>query len=229
VKFAHLQNIASQKSLYQDTINDAAFVLGKAVVDGVCALITAANFSQSSTVAIASTSRDTLGTVRKNMNTKGAGPTRFGIVNSDFFEKLDSDSRIASRDYYGQQTGANAFGHIQSVAGFADIWEYPSLPANSENLSGFFFDPRAVSLVTGLPDHTFELAASLGIPQVMRHEIVQDPASGLAMMALFWQEQGTADVYMTITLLWGALAGKQASGNSAGIATDYAGYRIVTA
>lgn len=229
IKYSHLVNIASQKSAYQQNINDAAYVLGKTMLNDVLAGAVAANFSEVTTEAIADTNRDTLGAIRKAMNKKGAGSPRFGLVNSDVFEALDSDSRIASRDYYGQQTGGNPLGVLRAVAGFSEIWEYPELPANAENLSGFFCDPRAIAVVTGLPDHSFDLAAQLGIPQVMRHEIVQDPESGLALMAIFWQEQGTADVYMTVTLLWGSIAGKQAGASAAGTAADYAGHRLVTA
>jgi hypothetical protein len=229
IKITHLTNIAAQKNVYQDNIADAAYVLAKAVLQNVLAKVVAANVSQKTTEAIVETDRDTLGGIRKAMNLLAGGSfPRAGIVNSDVFESLDADPRIASRDYYGQQTGGSPLGHLVNVAGFRDIWEYPDMPANAENLSGFFFDPRAVALVTGLPDHNDQLARALGLPTVMKTEVVTDPETGLSFMGLMWQEQGTLDIYMTVTLLFGSVVGKQAVGNAAGVATDYAGHRLVT-
>lgn len=105
-----------------------------------------------------------------NVVNGGALP-RAGIVNSDVFETLDSDTRIISRDVYGQATGGVPLGHLTNVKGFSDVWEYPGLPSNAQNLSGFFFDPRAVAVVFGLPDHNFNLAEELGLPMVMKQEI----------------------------------------------------------
>lgn len=227
LKISHLVNIQSQKDVYQNNINDAAYVLGKSIVDFCLSKVTAANFSHKTTQAVPDTDRDTLGAIRKAMNIAGAGSPRVGIVNSDVYEQLDSDVRIASRDFYGQATGGNPLGRLKAVAGFSDIFEYPPLPGNGENLSGVFFDPRAIVLVAGLPDHNLTLAKSLGLPEVMRSEIITDAETGLSFMGLMWQEQGTADVYMTVTLIYGAAAGKQAGG--ADTICDQAGHRLVTA
>lgn len=230
IKVTNLSNIAAQKSVYQDNIRDAAYVLAKAVLDNVLGKFVAAVFSERTIQAVADSDSDTLGAIRKKMNIKnGGGIPRAAIVNSDVFDVLDSDTRIISRDVYGQATGGLPLGHLKNVKGFSDIWEYPGLPTNGENLTGVFFDPRAVALVTGLPNHNFDLARELGLPQVMRDEVLTDPDTGLSFMGLLWQEQGTGDIYMTVTLLFGAAAGKLLDGNAAGIATDYAGHRLVTA
>jgi hypothetical protein len=228
IKITHLSNIAAQKSVYQNNINDAAYVLAKAVLDNVLAKAVAANFSESTVESVVNTDRDTLGRIRKAMNARsGQGIPRVGIVNSDVFEQFDADSRIASKDFYGQQTGGNPLGHLTNVAGFSDIWEYPGLPHNSENLSGFFCDPRAIALVTGLPNHNFDLAGTLGLPKVANVVEVTDPDTGLTFLGIMWQKAGTFDIWMTVTLLFGVAAGKQAG--SAGTICDYAGNRLVTA
>lgn len=314
IKLSHLYNIADQKDVYQNAIGDAAYVLGKGMVDSVLAKVTASTISNVVTEAAASVDRDTLGSVRKGMNGNGAAPTgRVGIVNSDFYESLDADPRIASRDYYGQQTGGQAYGMLTNVAGFGNIWEYPDFPTNTaagstftaattdictdaahgfltgsavrvsnsggalptglsaattyyvikldadtfklatsranavagtaidisgtgsgtqtivgyENLSAFFFEPRAVALVTGLPDHTFDIAAALGIPTQGRHYVVTDPETGMSLLGIEWQEPGTFDLYLTVAAMWGSAVGAQSG--AAGAITDKAGYRVVTA
>lgn len=311
LKVGHLIQIASQKNTYQDAINDAVYVLGKSIVDYALAYAKPQNFSYTSTETIANTDRDTLGDVRKDMNWQGSGDVRFGIVNSDFAEKLDTDSRIASKDYYGQQTGATPYLALKGIAGFKEVWEYPSMPDGNttvgtftavaatnvittsaahgkivgdrvrvssattlpagmaaattyyvltvpstttmtvsatlggavlditdtgtgvhtmtsyENVSAFFFDPRAIVIVTALPDHNFDLAAELGIPQVMKTEVVTDEESGLSFMGLMWQQQGTGDIYLTVAVLYGVAAGKQLG--AAAAICDKAGHLVITA
>lgn len=307
IKITHLTEIASQKSTYQDNIRDAAYVLGKSIVDYVLGKFTSGNSSYSSTETISNTDRDTLGDVRKDLNGQGAGLERYGLGNSDFMEKLDSDARIASRDYYGQQSEGTPYLMLRNVAGFKEIWEYPDLPALAssvgtftaattdictlashglvngdavrlttsntlpaglslattyyvidattntfklaatrggsavdvtdtgtgthtlsryENNSAVFFDPRAAVVVTGLPNHNFDVARQLGIPQVVRQEVVTDPETGLSFLGLMWQDQRTADVYVTVAILYGAAVGAQAG--AAGAICDKAIHRVRT-
>ncbi len=82
--------------------------------------VLAANFTQSSTFSEASSDKDMLDNVRSDWNTIGAAPVgRFGIVNTAVYTALEADARIASGDdYHGQQRKANAYGHLQNVAGF---------------------------------------------------------------------------------------------------------------
>lgn len=96
-----------------------------------------------------------------------------------------------------------------------------------ENLTGFFWEPRAFALKTGIPDHSSELAAELGIPQVMRTQVVQDPDSELALLAIMWQVSGTLNLMSTVAALWGSAVGRQAG--AAGALVERAGLRLVSA
>lgn len=228
IKIDFIDQISTQRNLYDEAIRNIGYAMGKTFLDYILSKAVAANFSEVTTASIGNTSRDTLGNVRKKMNIKGAAPFgRFGIVNSDFFEKLEGDARIASSDYYGQRTGENAYGILRNISGFSAIYEYPSLPANSENLSAIFADPRAFVLATGIPSRTGNIAAQYGITQVMSQEVISDPNSGMQFLLLKWQEAGTGDLYMSLAFLYGAVAGKQ--GGSAGAKTDFGGHRVVTA
>lgn len=314
VNLGYLNSIKDKKDVYDGAISDCGYVLAKAVVDSTLQKFNLANISYSTTETIGNTDRDTLGAVRKAMNTRGAGNFRVALASSDAFESLDADTRIASRDYYGQQTGGQARGHLRQVAGFQDIWEYPDLGAINtasleftaattdiittatahgyttgtvvrvatsaadlpaglsaatnyyvirisdttfklgsslanalagtavditdagsgthtvagyENLSLACFEPRAIALRTGLPDHPFELAQSLGIPNIAGVDVVTDPDTGLSLMGIRWMKPGTFDLKLTMTLLWGSAVGRQ--GGTAGTITDKGGHRVVTA
>ncbi len=227
VRIKYLTAIASQKDLYRKQIYNQAFVLGKSVVDYALSLVVAANFSEETIATIANTDKSTLDAVAKAMNARGCPPVgRFGIVNGDFYNALEGDSRIASGDYYGQRRSSNAYGALRNVAGFENIWEYPDLPAGVDNLSGFFAEPRSIVIASRLPD-VQSSAEALGVPSIASFETVTDPDSGLSLLGICWQKQGTFDVWMTIALLYGAKAGSQ--GGGAGVKCDYAGHRVVTA
>ena len=228
IKVSYLQSLQDNKTVYQSAITHAAQALGKHIVDDGLAKVLAANFSKSTTEVIADTDRDTLGKVRKAMNVAGASTMgRTAIVNSDFYEALDADPRIASRDYHGQQTGASSLGRLVNVAGFEEVLEYPDFPSNGENLTGFAMDPRAMSIKTGLPDDIEAIREGVGAPQIANFETITDPDTGLSLLGIHWQVPGTFHVYMTVTLLWGWAIGKQ--GGAADSKVDKCGHRIVTA
>jgi hypothetical protein len=223
-----LQNdVASDRSEnYLKTIGNAGYVLGKAVADFALGKVLDTNFSQYTVEPIANTSKDTLEKARKAMNTRKAGIPRFGLVNTDFYGALDSDSRITSGDYYGQRSGEDPFGRLVGISGFKEIIEYPDLPT-TENLSAFFFDPRAIAISTRLPVDSTEMARSMGIPVGYKAETVRDEQSGLSIVAFSWIDDNDHNIYMTFSVLYGAVAGKQTGAD--GAITDYAGHRVITA
>jgi hypothetical protein len=226
IKILHDDAEEDRSQNYLKTISNAGYVLGKAVVDFVLGKIVAANFSQSTTESIANTTLDTLGKVRLAMNSLQAGAPRNILCSSAFWGALDSDPRISSGDYHGQQIGGSPFGHLMNVGGFANVDEYPGFPSTG-NLSAFAFDERALGVATRLPSDSTELARRLGIPVTYKEEVVQDPDSGLAIMGFGEIDPITHNIYVTSTIMFGAIGGSQAG--SAGDKTDYAGHRIITA
>lgn len=217
-----------QINLLEEATMNCGYVLAKSIADYCLGLVTAANFSETSTVTHANSDLDMLADVRKDMNAKGANTVgRFGIVNSDVMNTLTTDSRVASGDYHGQRINGEALGNLQAIQGFGNVWEYPDMPDNGENLSSFFGTKESVILATRVPNDTNEVAQSMGIPQIASFETMTDEDTGLTLLGIKWIKQGTFDVYCTVAVMYGAVAGKQ--GGSAGEKTDYAGHRIVTA
>lgn len=208
-------------------LSDAAYVLGKAVVDSVLAkAATAANTTYTVTETEANTDLDTLRSVRKLMNTNKADPlNRFGLVSSGFAGKLDTDPLIVSKDYHGQQGGGEGLLRFTNVGGFREIHEYPDLPTTA-NLSGLFFDRRLMVAKTAIPKTTVALAASLGFAQTEVLDVQSDPGTGLTLLMIKHTKPGTLDKYISFVMLWGSAAGTQ--GGSAGTLTDKAGVRVIT-
>jgi hypothetical protein len=211
LQWKHINNIKDQKVEFQKMISNAAYVLAKAIVDSVLAKFVAANVSRSISSLWEDVDRETLKATRKLMNLAGAASEgRVIIGNTDFCGQLGDDQRIASRDYSGQQVEADAYAHYRNVEGFADIWEYPDMPANSEDIMAVAFEPRAVAIAAGIPDESFTLAEQLGVPSCGATEIMSDPDTGFTLLAINWMTPGTFDLNLTLTAVWGSAVGKQA-------------------
>jgi hypothetical protein len=99
-----------------------------------------------------------------------------------------------------------------------------------ENMSAFAFEKRAFAIKGGAPPaRTGDLAAQLGIPQSTIIESMLDPVNQVAMGIAKFQEEGTADLYVVPTMLYGAKVGGDVSdtaGVTAGVGLDYAGHII---
>ena len=226
VKIAYLDAISTYVNKYQQAISAVGYALGKSVVDAVLAKVVLANITHTVTETIANTSRDTLSKITKQLNAQGALPTgRYGIINSDFFNSLDSDARIASDLFHGERRNGDAYGFIQNVAGVKNIWEYPSLPTTS-NMTAFFGDKRAVCVASRVPDMSQTVASEFGVPQIAAFETVTDKESGLSLLGIKWQQPGTFDIYMTVAILFGSAVGAQAAGANA--KTDKAGVIVIS-
>jgi len=228
VKVAYLKEISSKKNLYREAIRNIAYVLSKSVIDYALTKCVVANFTGSTLEANGNVGLDTTEKVRTALNTQAAAVTgRYGICSSAFAQSLQLDSRVGSAFFYGQLNGDYGYRIFQNLSGFGRIYEYPSMPTNSENLSAFFADRRAITLATRLPAVQDDIASQLNIPQIASFNIATNPESGLSLLTIMWQKQGTFDVWMTMALLYGVTAGAQ--GGTALGKTDNAGHRVKTA
>jgi hypothetical protein len=228
IKVDFIDQVSTKRDLYAETVGNMAYALGKEAFDYTMGLVTETNFTNEVVATTANSDYDVLSSVNKTLNTNGASATgRIGIVNSDVFQTLDSDQRIASGDYHGQQRGASAYGVLSNVSGFESIFEYPDLPDNSQNLSGFFTDKTGIVMASRIPNDVEALANRIGIPAISKVDVVSDADTGLTMMGITYQDAGTFDVYTTLTWIYGVSAGTQ--GGSAGDLTDKGGVRLATA
>ncbi len=128
----HLNNISDDKSKYGEAIRLTGYVLAKAVMDNILAGVTTRNFSKEIVVAVADFDYDKLAVITTQANEQDMMPVgRVMIVNSAVAAVLDCDARITSKDYSGQQTGANGIRTFRGVGGFDLIQEYPDMPSNN--------------------------------------------------------------------------------------------------
>jgi hypothetical protein len=147
VLWEHINAISDQKDTYAGAVEDAAFVLGRAMVDSVLAKAKGSNISGQTIATAANSDLDILEEINSEMNEAGASPFgRVAIVNSSVASTLALDDRIASKDFYGQLTGGSSLRRFRNVAGFSEIWEYPGLSAN--NAAGRAFTAADTDIIT---------------------------------------------------------------------------------
>jgi len=227
IKVDYIDQVSTKRDLYSETVGNMAYALGKEAFDHAMGLVVQANFSHEVITTEANSDYDALASIGSVLNKNGASATgRFGIVNSNVFNALDADARIASGDYHGQQKGASAYGQLSNVGGFENIFEYPDMPANSENLTGYFGDKTGIVMASRIPNDVEALANRVGIPSISKVDVVSDADTGLSMMGITYQDPHTFDVYTTLTWIYGVVAGCQ--GGTDGSLTDNGGIRLGT-
>lgn len=227
LKFAANDLVTDRVPKYVETVQNAAWALGKAMIDSVLAKVLAANISYNSVCTNANATYGKLRAFSAALNSQGAGIPRFGLVSSGFMSGLLADTMIASGDYFNQRQEASALALLQNIAGFNSVMEYSDFPANGQNLTGFFFDRRAVVVASRLPNDSIALAQQRGVPVPLRVETQTDAETGLSVLAIERLNTSTLDIELTYSVMFGSAVGKQ--GGSAGTIMDKAGHRVVTA
>ena len=227
IKVGWLTQLSSKLPLYREAIRNYGWALGKYIVDTALAQCTPANFSNTVKVAPPNVNLDVVdGTIRTQLNSqKTYNRGRYALVSSTFAQYLGNDDRVRSSLFYGLLNGNNGYRIWRNLAGFNFIREYPDMYSGN-NLIGFAGDSRAIVVATRSPDFS-NVAAQLGVPQIMEFYPMQDEESGIFMTGVAWQEVGTGDVYVSAGVLFGVGAGNQ--GGAAGTITDNGGLLIQSA
>lgn len=202
-----LEYNATGRNLVAEHAEPMAVALGSYLVDAVAALITA-DFTEQTILGSGLVDFTTLAGIAKDMNTAGVPDTeRRAWINSDVAESLTNDELVMENF---DNTNESAYGHWRNIKGFGDIWEYPSLPANNINLTGFFFHPNALLLATRICTNPADLIGA-GYPGALR--VVTDPVTGLSCLSNQWIEQESLALNDRLIILFGVDRGNLAVGH----------------
>ncbi len=128
VKLSHLNALQDSIIKMEEHIEDSASVIGDAVCRYMLGKVTSAAFSHATTYTEANANKDALNKIRKEMNQRGVGEPRFGLVNSGVAETLGGDARITNR-YDNDSRDVDASAHIRfaGLSGFQAVQEDPAL------------------------------------------------------------------------------------------------------
>lgn len=220
IKVGWLTQLSSKIPLYKEAIRNYGYALAKYVIDTALAQATPANFSNAVKLATANWNLDTFdSTVRNQLNSqKIFDRGRWAIVGTPLAAQLGQDDRVRSSLFYGALNGDRGYRMWNNLAGFGWIREYPDFP-QANNMLGIGGDARSIVIASRRPDFS-NVAADLGVPQVMEFYPLVDEETGLFLTGVAWQEVGTGDVYVSAAILFGTGLGNQ--GGAAGTITDNA-------
>jgi len=175
----------------------AANAIAEACLGEIGALITNANYS-SNAVTGASLSYSEVVTAKGVLDAAKASDTRALVINSTYANNLLTDAQIAAAYQLGATTITT--GQIGQIGG-AKVYQWSSLPTNSEALAGFMCGSDAIAVASGLP-----MAEIPGFESA----VAVDADTGLGIQILMGQEQ-SGWYNITATLLFGAAKGRATS------------------
>lgn len=198
-----VQIAATERNLIDEAAMPFAQAISNYIVDQVATNWTIANFTVGGTAyktVVASGSEDfaTITGMRKTLNQRGVPMgQRFGVVNSTVYANLLEDPQVArfekviiDNDEDPVQTGT-----IGRVAGFNNIFEYPSM-SSTGNMSGFWGSKDSVVIASGLLTDPREVLANAPFPGNI--DVITDPATGFSVMAVEYIDPTnlSANIYM---------------------------------
>jgi len=166
---------------WADKAAGAVYSLGKQVVDAALAVVTKANFGQTTgtdqlVVAPADFGQGDLALLWQYGATKIKNQSMSLGLNASYAGSLMGESNLA---LVFSNTGANfiSSGVLPQLIGM-NTWAYPAFPTNSEDLGGAVFGKAAILVAVAPPD---PLAAG-GTGNIVERRIITDPDSGISVL-----------------------------------------------
>jgi len=198
---------STPRNLVQEQVEAAAFALGKDAFDKLAALMIGANITTKVVSTAANFTRDTLTSLRYNLQTQGANIPRFGILDSAGMQYLLQDPTIISRFYTNIDDASvdQVGGVLRGIGGFEKIYEYPDLTTDAANTLGFFGSKDALVMAARVPSDPSAFVANIPINAVIKN--VQDPDSGLTMQYRYHYQVDKGRLDMTLTWIFGVAIG----------------------
>ena len=175
----------------------AANAIAEKCLAEVAALVTAANFSSSVNTGAGLTYAEVI-TAKGVLDAAKASDVRSFVLNPTYVNGLLADSQIVGAAGLGAQVIQS--GQLGTIGG-ANVYQWNSLPTNSESLAGFACGADAIAVASGLPMTEipgFEVASAV------------DADTGLGIQIIMGQEQ-SGFYNVTATLLFGAAVGRATS------------------
>lgn len=210
--FTAAEVAGTSRNLVAERAEANAIALGNAMVDALAAKITEVNFGTTNQTILASADVDytTLVAINQAMNTAGVPDMgRFAWVNGTVAASLSNDQFLA--EYADRSAVASAYAAWKNVKGFDNIWEFPSLPHNSINLTGFFASRSALVVAARVPR---DASALIGAAYPGTLQVVTNPVTGLSVVQNEWITPDTLAANTRLIALYGVSLGQAACGHT---------------
>ena len=198
VGFTDLERYNSGVALDSIFARPVAHCIADALADDVMALVTNSNFSTAAFTGSASTfDADDVADLMAAVTAKKVGPDRFLALNPTYFAALLKDNSISAVMNYGGEEGVRG-GKIPKLFGF-NVLCVPTLPANSENLTGFAGGRQSLVVAARVPSVPANAPGEVAV--------ATDPESGLSIQVRRWYSMDDRTWYMESGLVYGVVKG----------------------
>jgi hypothetical protein len=210
LKFTVAEMSKTGRNLVDEHAVAAANSLGKDLMDKFFAKITIAAFANETHEQNANYDDDTIRAMRRALGDRD-NPLfgRVGILNSAAWEALTGSSSVMTLDSNpaAHDQFRTAPAHFQ-MHGF-DLFEYPAMPTNSEDLNGVFMTPGALIGVTGVPRDANEAGFPSAAPATALVTVETDPDTGISLLTRESRLQN-GDFQVDLAWIFGFAAGDPA-------------------
>jgi phage I-like protein len=199
---------STERDLFGEQAEGCQYALGKAMCDALFGRITAANYSNVTTKALASFGRPDLTAMAKALYDRGvSGAGRFVLLNSAYFEALQGDPTIVSLAAYQRPEIITGY-TLPPIAGLQP-YQAVNLPSTG-NLTGFAGTPDSLCLATRLPnDYSAALPGASGGGTVAT---VTNPDTGISVMLVQFVNHQLGAAFWRVAVMFGTAVGNPASG-----------------
>lgn len=210
VKFTSAEMSSTNRDLVNEHAAMLANQLGKQLIADMFALFLEASFTNVTDKDAVDYDDATLRAIRKALSARNVADFgRLGIVNGDAFEALQGDALVTTQlSNPAAQEGFQMAPSIIRARGF-EIMEFPTLPANGENLNGIFMAPGALVGAVGVPVDANAPGMFDAAPNVVGIEYVTDEDTGLSLIQRL-HKNSNGGVQMDVAWIYGFKKGNAA-------------------
>jgi hypothetical protein len=204
IGFTDLERSKAEFSLKDDFIIPGLEVVGKLFFDDLWALVTAANFTQSTTITAANWDRDDLADLNATLNkAKIIKSGRSVVQNPDYYASMLKTLNSAEMPgLINEKVEAIA----PRIAKF-DQWESTLADDNVENLAAFACQKSAL-VIAARQIISDEMQTAAGV----QNSTVVVPGLGLPIRLREWYDSNAGKQYLNMNVLYGMSVGKPTAG-----------------
>lgn len=198
----------TDRDLFGEQSEGSHAAIAADLFDVVLGVITPANFTNESVIALNSFSRASMSTISKALTTRHAPRAgRFGLLNLDYYEKLGQDSNIVTLAAY-QKPEVITEGELPRIAKIQpyEVEDFPS----DDSLVGFAGAADALILATRVPgDYTKVLPGANGGGVV---QYITNPDLGFTVMLVQYIDHKAGTATWRLAYMRGAAKGNASNG-----------------
>lgn len=206
--FTNAELSSTDRDLVAESAQPLAVAIANHMVDALAALWVPANFTNETVEAVVDSDYETLTVLRQALTGRGAPDERFAAVSGPVYKELLNDP-LCNRAQ--KQGGADpiADGRLMNIAGFAEIFEYPGIPATS-NLIGFAGSKDSAVLATRLPADPSKVLPNATVPGSIG--VITEPKTGLSVMVAEWIDMAALSADIMVVWQYGVAKGNANNG-----------------